>query len=175
MGPAGRFLWSGPAVGANSFHALGTRYEELVQAALQRSLRMCIARVGGRGDEGIDLAGEWNLPDQALRAAVQCKRISSRASPSLVREFEGATMSNVQVGVIACTQGPTDACRERLRQSPRPLLFLQIPEAGGGIQGVYASHSLHRALPQLTCVPVRAAQLTYEFYYGRVRLKLEAP
>ena len=175
MGPARRVFWSGPAVGPDSFHALGTRYEELVQAILQRSLRMRITRIGGRGDEGIDLVGEWKLPDQTLNAAVQCKRISNRASPSLVREFEGATMSKVHVGVIACTQDPTDSCRERLRQSPRPLLFLQIPEPTGSIQGVYASHSLYRALPQLTCVPVRASQLTYEFYYGRVRLKLEGP
>jgi Protein of unknown function (DUF2034) len=105
----------------------GTYYEYLTILTLRR-YGFDLVRVGGRGDEGIDLVGTWRVPSlvgavvagsekggdenasgshvdgvqtQALRVLIQCKRFGLKSSlgPSVIRELEGAMQGvNVPVG-----------------------------------------------------------------------------
>lgn len=57
--------------------AVGTAYEEYALSLLNSELHMLLRRVGGKGDGGVDLRGEWWLPKpprQPPRRAKQTDR-----------------------------------------------------------------------------------------------------
>ncbi|KAH9908711.1 hypothetical protein F4778DRAFT_360508 [Xylariomycetidae sp. FL2044] len=72
---------------------VGTHYEYAVAAALT-PLGFELRRVGGAGDNGIDLLGRWRVPSSLgpLPVLLQCKYAGERTGvrPSAVRELEGA-------------------------------------------------------------------------------------
>src|SRR4051812_14316060 len=70
----------------------GTLYEYTVLKALRDlSPLFNLSRVGGRGDLGIDLFGEWIFPQPPITIAVQCK--FHKTGPSAVRDLIGAITS----------------------------------------------------------------------------------
>lgn len=114
---------------------------------------------GGRGDQGIDIIGKWRLGERDMDVVVQCKRIHRKGPPILVRELEGSILGSGldvagTVGVIASTMPPTDACRERLRSSGLPLLYLRVDT--DIIQELYFSSRFMSTFPAFSVAPNRA-------------------
>ncbi|ROV91702.1 hypothetical protein VMCG_09250 [Cytospora schulzeri] len=70
---------------------VGTHYEYTVAQVLSK-YGFYLQRVGGHSDYGIDLLGTWTVPSSSepLRVLIQCKAISRKSSPNLMRELEGA-------------------------------------------------------------------------------------
>lgn len=88
----------------------GTFYEFQAKEALERHLNLCnLSRVGGAGDNGIDLLGKWdlkkfkrkkknaslskelNLIDRKseIRVLIQCKNHATKIKASIIRELAG--------------------------------------------------------------------------------------
>ncbi|KAI9725367.1 MAG: hypothetical protein M1828_003217 [Chrysothrix sp. TS-e1954] len=76
---------------------VGTRYEYVAIDALKR-FGISLERVGGRDDRGIDCIGTWKHPGFAKQSTasrsgisvlMQCKALSKKIDPSVVRELEG--------------------------------------------------------------------------------------
>jgi hypothetical protein len=51
-----------------STYAIGTAFEKHAMKFLNHHLHMCVRRVGGSGDGGIDLRGWWFVPRAARRS-----------------------------------------------------------------------------------------------------------
>lgn len=87
----------------------GTFYEFQAKEALERYLHLTdLRRVGGAGDNGVDLIGKWNLSrfqkftedGQPVNTAIdishnapvliQCKNYSTKIKPSVIRELAGS-------------------------------------------------------------------------------------
>lgn len=113
----------------NSTVYVGTLYEYLCLKALKR-FGFALERVGGRGDEGVDLIGTWRLPSEEmpLNAIVQCKALRLKAGPALVRELEGA-LARTKPGSVAvlCSQkSATKGVRDAIKNANVPLIWMQI-------------------------------------------------
>lgn len=86
----------------------GTFYEFQAKEALERHLNLCnLSRVGGAGDNGIDLLGKWDLSkfkrkrknalasnnridrDSEIRVLIQCKNHATKIKASIIRELAG--------------------------------------------------------------------------------------
>ena len=96
---------------------VGTTYEYLCTQTLLRLGFKDLIRTGGRSDKGIDLLGHWALPSKTSPAKevpviVQCKAVSRKPGPEMIRELEGA-LSNAPgewrgedtVGCAVCEEG----------------------------------------------------------------------
>jgi hypothetical protein len=80
---------------------IGRAFENHTMAYLNDYLHMSLRRVGGAGDEGIDLTGWWYVPSSSpdadvgarqtkrLRVIVQCKAEAKALNGRAVRELEG--------------------------------------------------------------------------------------
>ncbi|WPK23772.1 hypothetical protein PUMCH_001018 [Australozyma saopauloensis] len=80
----------------------GTFYEFQAKEAMETHLHLTdLVRVGGAGDNGVDLFGKWDfarlcnlkqLPQgqHPVNALVQCKNYASKIKPNVVRELAGA-------------------------------------------------------------------------------------
>lgn len=157
-----------PASGLDSFVELGNRYEESVRRMLA-VFGMELTKVGGRGDQGIDLQGVWSL-DASFnpKVIVQCKNVSKPASPVLMRELEGTMIrsftstqaSPIQktIGIFASPMVPSDACMNQLRRSPFPLLYIKTKTASEDIwmEGVFSSFVFQKDFPQISTVLSRS-------------------
>lgn len=155
-----RFLWTPPASGINSYQVLGTAYEATVRSVLERYLGLeSVRNVGGRGDAGIDLMADWNLPDKALNVMIQCKRVIKKSSPSLIREMEGAmlgagfTDTSRHIGILASSMPPSEACMQRIQQSVLSLVFMLIESEH--LMRLYSSFTFQKEHPEITVVPHR--------------------
>lgn len=172
-----RSLWTTPVSGPESFQVLGTAYEKEVAGSLETYLGMRVKRVGGRGDNGIDLAVDWDLPgSNQHRVIIQCKRITSKASPRLVRELEGTILTSgiKDIGILASTMEPSEQCLERIRHSKLCLMFMKI--CNSRIESFYSSHTFQSQFRDLIVAPIKQGQdLHYEFYYNQVRLSGGGP
>ncbi|MEV5082349.1 restriction endonuclease [Streptomyces sp. NPDC056159] len=71
-------------------------FEDFVAWLLQRDGCLDVKRVGGAGDDGVDVRGRTVL-DRPV--AVQCKHLSNKVSPRQVREFLGAVIAEHRDGV----------------------------------------------------------------------------
>ncbi|KAI4190653.1 MAG: hypothetical protein L6R41_000664 [Letrouitia leprolyta] len=122
---------------------IGTHYEYLCLSTLRR-LAFTLTRTGGRSDNGIDLLGHWHLPSlpQPLRALVQCKALSSKNTPSLIRELEGIYAGapagwrdngeNGNTVAVLCGKKPaTQGLRTAMRNSKVPVVWILIEDLGG--------------------------------------------
>lgn len=77
----------------------GTHFENRSIAVLEQHLSMSLRRVGGRGDEGIDMVGWWWIPGvesgppplqrRRIRVIAQCKAEKKKIGPKYIRELEG--------------------------------------------------------------------------------------
>ena len=80
----------------------GTAFETRCMHILENTLSMSLSRVGGKGDEGIDLQGWWWLPTsdalaeddsyrrhRRMRVLAQCKSEKKKLGPGYLREMEG--------------------------------------------------------------------------------------
>lgn len=59
--------------------AVGTAYEEYALSLLNSELHMLLRRVGGKGDGGVDLRGEWWLPKPPRQPPRRAKQKANRA------------------------------------------------------------------------------------------------
>lgn len=113
----------------NSTVYVGTLYEYLCLDALKR-FGFSLERVGGRGDEGVDLIGTWKLPSEEvpLSAIVQCKALKLKAGPVLVRELEGALARTKpgSVAVLCAQKSATKGVRDAIRNANVPLIWMQV-------------------------------------------------
>lgn len=121
----------------------GTHYEYTVQQTLRR-LAFNLHRVGGRDDAGVDLVGTWHVPgrEHPLRVFVQCKALSRKAGPNIVRELEGCfrsrsrSWSSVQtgvvgvVGVLVSSREATKGVRDALARSRVPVVWMMVRRDG---------------------------------------------
>lgn len=119
---------------------VGTHYEYTVLESLRRHA-LCLHRIGGRDDAGIDLVGTWHLPERererALRVLVQCKALKTKLGPNLVRELEGAIRqapvgwrTPQTVGILVSPREATKGVRDALARSSYPLLWMMVERDG---------------------------------------------
>ena len=115
---------------------VGMHYEYTVAAALSR-LGFSLTRVGRSSDLGIDLLGEWALPNlpRPLRILVQCK--AEKSKPSMVRELEGAVVgaplryrAEGTVAILATGGEATKGVRDAVTRSMMPMGFLNVTTEG---------------------------------------------
>lgn len=114
----------------------GTHYEYTVQRALRR-LAFALDRVGGRDDAGVDLVGTWHVPgrEHAVRVFVQCKALSRKAAPNLVRELEGSFRGGAEggaarIGVLVSSREATQGVREAVARSRHPVVWMMVCRDG---------------------------------------------
>lgn len=117
---------------------VGTHYEYTVALALAK-YGFSLKRIGGHSDFGIDLVGTWSIPSSArpLRVLLQCKAVSRKVSPHMMRELEG-TFAGAPVGwrgpeVLAflVSENPaTKGVRDAFGWSRRPMGFIACSRAG---------------------------------------------
>ena len=121
---------------------VGTYYEYTVQRALRR-LGFSLDRIGGRGDDGIDLVGTWHLPESLsrhpLRVIAQCKRLKNRLGPHIIRELEGAFTGAPTgwqggdiFGLLVSPREATKGVREAMAKSKYPMVWLLVESDLGG-------------------------------------------
>ena len=157
----------------------GTHYEHLTLRSLHH-YGIDLTRTGGRADHGIDLVGRWWLPSDttsltSLPILFQCKSITRRPSPSLIRELEGAaaaaTLRDVHLSssaqpsypqpgaaepkvrplaFLVTPQPATQGIRNALRRSKWPLGYVRMCEESGRIEGWVWNRVALRASPSTT-------------------------
>ncbi|GAA5836941.1 hypothetical protein JCM9279_007708 [Rhodotorula babjevae] len=150
--------------------ALGTAYERATASFLAQAPQYTlqgIVRVGGKGDQGIDLRARWHLASSPSShplpypVIVQCKAESSPVGPATVRELEGtlaaqhpspsspSTAPSVpHIALLVALSGFTEAAIRHARSSTRPLALLHlepVPVPGTGAGGDEAPHDWVRA------------------------------
>lgn len=123
----------------------GTHYEYTVAEAL-KGYNFALQRIGRANDLGIDLLGIWQLPQEPreLKVLIQCK--ITKASPSMVRELEGAYVGAPAgwrgadvMGMLVSTYPATAGVRESLQRSRLPLCFAQVTVSGEVLQFLWNS------------------------------------
>ncbi|KAL6719880.1 hypothetical protein ACLMJK_001801 [Lecanora helva] len=127
---------------------LGTAYEHLCALTLPHLGFKNLTRTGGRSDRGIDLLAHWVLPSlgpantntpTTLRAIIQCKALTRKPGPEMVRELEGA-LANAPgewrdegtVGVLCAKREATEGVRQAVRRSGRGLVWVMAEDVLGG-------------------------------------------
>lgn len=117
---------------------VGTHYEYTVSQTLSR-YRFYLRRIGGRSDYGTDLLGTWTVPSAAepLKVLVQCKAISRKSAPNLIRELEGAFVGapvgwrgHGVVGIFVTEKPATKGVRDSLARSKWPMGFVSCTREG---------------------------------------------
>ena len=148
----------------------GTHYEYTVIETLTK-FKFDLTRTGRGSDRGIDLLGQWNLPETpgGLRVLVQCKLQTgtNKAGPSLIRELEGAFQGTPSgwrgtgtMALLASTREATKGIREAMTRSRWPMGFLNVTPDGSvqqflwnhsatekGLEGMGAVSYTHLTLP----------------------------
>ncbi|PPJ55648.1 hypothetical protein CBER1_09545 [Cercospora berteroae] len=123
----------------------GTNFEYMVRQALS-AYHFDLHRTGKANDLGIDLLGQWSLPQdtgagrapadaRVLKVLIQCKL--STAQPCNVRELEGAHVGAPSgwrgdgvMSFLVSSKPATAGVRAALQRSRLPMGFLQITEQG---------------------------------------------
>ncbi len=117
---------------------VGTRYEYSVASSL-RDLGFSLQRVGGSSDYGIDLLGTWSVPSspEPIRVLVQCKALSQKIGPHLIRELEGAFVGAPAgwrgpgvVGLMVTEKPATKGVRDSMGRSRWPMAFVSCSRTG---------------------------------------------
>ncbi|KAI8875704.1 hypothetical protein K501DRAFT_263359 [Backusella circina FSU 941] len=111
----------------------GTLFEYQTMTGLSRLEGMQLTRVGGAGDGGIDLRGQWTSPSFHVNLVVQCKNVKTGITPEHIRSLIGVTSQynkNV-VGILAssCTEKPyTRSIIQQVTKSSVPLGLAMIQD-----------------------------------------------
>lgn len=117
---------------------VGTHYEYTVAQVLSK-YGFYLQRVGGQSDYGIDLLGTWTVPSSSepLKVLIQCKAISRKSSPNLVRELEGAFVGapvgwkgHGVLGIFVTEKTATKGVRDSLGRSKWPMVFVSCSREG---------------------------------------------
>lgn len=119
---------------------VGTHYEYTVLKSLRR-FAFDLHRVGGRDDAGTDLVGTWHIPGRELlapvRVVVQCKSLSAKLGPNLVRELEGAFRHSPagwrttdKLAILISPREATRGVRNTLTRSVYPLFWIMMERDG---------------------------------------------
>ena len=90
-----------------------------------------LRQVGQSGDEGIDLEGSWDLPDQNIRTLIQCKNYKIPIQPLFIREFIGALSHEDPIrilGIFISPNGYSQGSYSLLEKSKLPLVFITLKE-----------------------------------------------
>jgi hypothetical protein len=156
--------------GCKSYTELGLQYELHIQSLLSNHC-FDLRHSGGRADGGVDLRGNWNLPGiNSLPALVQCKNITGKCPPTVVRELEGVVASRLQgtIAVLTCTQPSSELARQRIQASPWPLLFLFIKMNETAIYEAVQSDGLRKMLPGF----VVSSSFSRDYSSGRLEERL---
>ncbi|ODQ65449.1 hypothetical protein NADFUDRAFT_47102 [Nadsonia fulvescens var. elongata DSM 6958] len=124
----------------------GTLYEYTVKNVLENCLSISnLVRVGGVGDQGIDLLGIWKLnricksnegksPGGLLSVVIQCKCTSSKMSGKYFRDLTGV-LNNLSrgtrderrsIGILSAPTILTPQGHKQLLSTRLPLIYLQI-------------------------------------------------
>lgn len=122
----------------NSTTYIGTLYEYTVALSLEK-YGFSLRRVGGSSDYGIDLLGRWSVPSstEPLKVLLQCKALSGRIGPHLIRELEGAFVGAPSgwrgsgvVGFLVTERPATKGIRDSMGRSRWPMGFLMCSREG---------------------------------------------
>lgn len=117
---------------------VGTHYEYTVARVLSR-YGFYLQRIGGQSDYGTDLLGTWTVPSskEPLRVLVQCKAISRKSAPNLIRELEGAFVGapvgwrgHGVLGIFVTEKPSTKGVRDSLGRSRWPMAFMSCTREG---------------------------------------------
>lgn len=117
---------------------VGTHYEYTVAQTLAK-YRFYLRRIGGQSDYGTDLLGIWTIPSasEPLKVLVQCKALSRKSAPSLIRELEGAFVGapvgwrgHGVVGIFVTEKPATKGVRDSLARSKWPMGFVSCTREG---------------------------------------------
>ena len=145
-----------------SFAHLGAEYERLVQRVLEMEFKTTLERVGGAGDNGIDIIGNVALSGQEYNLITQCKLKQHGLIPaSVIRELDGTVSQrpNKCVGVIASNHLLTPQALETFTKSKFPLIFMQIPNCPRGcesIRAIYANRVFKALFPTINPIKRRS-------------------
>lgn len=121
---------------------IGTHYEYTVLTTLT-SHGFHLRRIGGASDFGIDLLGTWTLPSlpRPLRVIIQCKALSSRSRPDLIRELEGAFVGAPPgwrgegvLGLLVAPGPSTKGVRDAMARSKWPMGFVSCGREDGKVK-----------------------------------------
>ncbi len=138
---------------------VGTRFEYIAVAALH-PLGFQLRRCGSAGDEGIDLQGDWSLPDGTVVPVVaQCKCESLPLAPRHVREFAGVLhdLRAGTLGVLVSSSEPSVASQRAIQALAVPVLQLVLPDDGSwALTHVATNAAARRLLPKLQLATQRA-------------------
>lgn len=117
---------------------VGTHYEYTVAQVLAR-YGFYLRRIGGHSDYGTDLLGTWTVPScpEPLKVLVQCKAISRKSAPNLIRELEGAFVGAPigwrgpgVLGIFVTEKPATKGVRASLARSKWPMAFISCTREG---------------------------------------------
>jgi len=117
---------------------VGTHYEYTVGASLAK-YGFSLRRIGGQSDHGIDLLGTWSVPSASspIKVILQCKALSQKIGPHLVRELEGAFVGapigwrgSGVLGLLVAERPATKGIRDSLGRSRWPMGFISCSRAG---------------------------------------------
>jgi hypothetical protein len=134
--------------------AQGALFEQRTHTVLHNQLSMALTRVGGKGDGGIDLQGDWWLPPPAatelsrdtptiptgwpedparkrLRVYVQCKAENKKLGPAYVREMEGVVLALERA---AAATAQSDAANPRKPEEVVAVLSSEMSFTRGGLE-----------------------------------------
>ncbi|KAL2056341.1 hypothetical protein ABVK25_003364 [Lepraria finkii] len=128
---------------------VGTTYEYLCAQTLLHLGFKDLIRTGGRSDKGIDLLGHWVLPPKTSPAKevpvevpviVQCKAVSRKPGPEMIRELEGALSNapgewrggNMAGGRCATREAP-GGVREAVRMSEKGVVWIMVEDLDEGV------------------------------------------
>ncbi len=133
---------------------VGTHFEYTVASSLVK-YGFSLQRSGGSSDNGIDLLGTWSVPSSPnpIRVLLQCKALSQRIGPSLIRELEGAFVGAPVgwrgpgvLGLLVAERPATKGIRESLGRSRWPMGFVSCSRAGIVQQMLWNGHAMEEGL-----------------------------
>nr|CAG8472836.1 411_t:CDS:1 [Entrophospora candida] len=141
------------AEGDNKIHKgtvyKGTIYEYETVKCLENVFGIVSRRVGGAGDKGIDLRGQWFLSEnKKFNIIGQCKNLSQSCKSSSVREFEGTLCheSLNTIGILSSKSGFSKNSISRFQTSPMPLILMKVSQGGNNCELILFNDTANKLL-----------------------------
>ncbi|CAG8481198.1 hypothetical protein C2G38_2108633 [Gigaspora rosea] len=119
-------------VNKNSSLYRGTLYEYQTITCLEKTLGIVTRRVGKANDGGIDFRGKWILPNKKLYVVGQCKALSTKCPPNIIRELEGVLCQETEgtLCILSSMNGFTKSTIKRYIASPFPIMLITVTDHG---------------------------------------------
>ncbi|KAJ3226339.1 hypothetical protein HK099_005047 [Clydaea vesicula] len=110
---------------------VGTKFELATMSTLKK-LNFDLRRIGGAGDNGVDLTGFWNLKKKLnFPVVVQCKREKKKIGTNYLRELEGVLSRRERkgsLGFLVSSEGFTSKSVTHFNSSILPLFLVHLKE-----------------------------------------------